>query len=41
MSVKKAMTSEPSEGSTKAVYVESKEVATFGSFHLCEEYFGL
>ena len=41
MSLEKAVTSEPSHGSTKVIPAKSKEMVAFGNIHLWKEYFGL
>ena len=41
MSLEKAVTSEPSHGSTKVIPAKSKEMVAFGNIYLREEYFGL
>ena len=41
MSLKKTMASEPSNGSTKVISIESKEMVAFGSIYLRKEDFSL
>ena len=41
MSLKKAVTSEPSNGSTKVITIESEEMVTFSNIYLRKEDFGL
>jgi hypothetical protein len=41
VSLEKAVTSEPSHGSTKVIPAKSKEMVAFGNIYLREEYFGL
>ena len=41
MSLKKTMASEPSNGSTKVISIESEEMVAFGNIYLRKEDFGL
>ena len=41
MSLEKTMASEPSNGSTKVISIESKEMVAFGSIYLRKEDFSL
>ena len=41
MSLKKTMASEPSNGSTKVISIESEEMVAFGNIYLRKENFGL
>ena len=41
MSLEKTMTSEPSDGSTKVISIESEEMVAFGNIYLRKEDFGL